>query len=1099
MKGKISAIFIALTAAAVFAVDPPEYRLPKMRVAPVVDGIIDASEWRDAVGGFGFCAYPGDAAASVPVSFKIGRTEGRLYVAVSRPVGPAGVGVPAVERGRDWSVISDDNFEFVFVGDRTTSDPDFHHLIVNATGEKSSLAFVGGNHMPWAAKSVETKSVVTNGVWSFELSVSLGDIGFADKQPENHALRLCHTFRNIGTKYGFQASARPNEDGYFTAQRTIPIAFDDAAPAVELLEGRGDNSQWRVSMRLANPTKCKMSLSVKVMGRPSESQPGGVEAEVELEPGEEKTLPVSGPIIGDESIDVSSDVKDVFTGRRYAFREIWWRPNAPAPEWVATSDVDKKLQIKFAYYPSYDRIRIKADVSRLEKCPSTVEFAIFDVTGAMLSSTGIPVVGKGVASKIWDVPDLKARTMKSGDGLYRLVATVPGEGLAETNEFRRDVFSWEGYKGGLSDVLPRPFTPVERSVLENGDEKVTVILRDHVVDARTKLWKQVIAAGKPLLARPVSLVCDDDSALSDALFNAAWDCDGCCTWQMTLGPGKYGRISIDVPLRAERANLIHACAFGLRGNLAGEIPPGVGCVWKSGDFKSSFRYGDYIGQFRPYVWLGGPLRGVAVFGENDRGWVKDGEPCQEIVREADGTIVLRLNVVQKAVELGAPQTICIGFQATPTKPMEDGWRGIGIGTLLGSCKTWGAYQSYDAVRPYDGTDEFWRMMGDARRTGRPDKAYIARAVEDCVRLSGATGAGVEKIRQKYSSHFAIAMRESALRAKNTEKKLVFYTNARGVHLGSLEGRTFCDEWLRHEFSSRPYAFFDTDSYGLDPSSSFSDFAAYWYEKMLTSRACDYLYWDCIFLSPNYDLVGTDAYMTETGEIQPSAGLYNLRSLVRRGSVLQTELGLESRRNWLHMTNIALAPVLSFAGVNYDWEDRDGDKPLHERYPRASIQAATIGRQHGNQVAVMGYFATKDRESEKLKRLERCGAGLCLTHELQWTRVPAYREARRKLVECGYGASDAKVWNYWDEDEPFPVAIVGGETSALVLAHGSRTVVVVSDWSGGGDYMLTPNKNALGLAPEFRAHNLETGDECPVEDGAVKVTLGKYDYAMIAFE
>ena len=1094
MRAMAAATLAAMSAvAAAAAKEPVEYRLPKMRATPVVDGVVGADEWRDCVGGFGFCTYPGDTAGPVPVSYKIGRAGDRLFIAAERPVGPAGVGVPKSERTRSWGVTSDDNFEFVFVGDRTTEEPDFKHLIVNSSGEKMSLAFSGGKRTRWTAPSMVAKSVVTTNLWTFEMSIAFSDIGFEETPPENHSIRLCHTFFNVGSKSGYQSSARPKENTYFTAQRTIPLVFDDNAPAVELLEGASDRGKWRTTLRLANPTDKELKLAVKVQGRPSDSQPGGIDETVPLAPGEERVMPVEGPIIGDELVDMMSEVRDAEDGRCFAFRRINWRPNAPAPEWVFSADAGRKLRVKFAYYPSYDKMRLRADVSRFENRPEAVFFSLVDSAGAELAKTKVVVGTNNLAETIWDVPDLKAATQRSGKGEYKLLASVPGE-KADEYEFRRDVFGWEGYKGGSAATVPAPFTPVARRPGANaGEEVVSVVLREHTIDGRSGMWKQVVAAGKPLLARPMRLVGDSGSVSVEQ----KWDCDGCCELFLTLPAGEYGSLSIEIPVCAERAKLMHACAFGLRGNTAGEIPHETGLVWAS----RMLRTRGYIGDYLPYVWIGGPLRGIAVFGESDRGWetVDGGPSCQEIWREDDGTVVLKLNIIQKKAVLTAPRTIHLGMQATPTKPMEDGWRGIGIGTLLGSCKSWGAYQGCDSVKPFDGTDEFFRKMGEARRTGRQDKAYMSNAVERCVAMSGATGAGAERVRKNYAVNFAIAMRESAQRAKSPDKRLVFYTNGRGVHLGSAEGITFCDEWERSAFAARPYAFSDTSSYGLDPCASFRDYAAFWYEKMLSTKACDYLYWDCIYCQPNTDLVGTEAYVTPSGETQPGCGIFNMRALVRRGAALQSELGLECRRNWVHMTNTALSPILSFAGVNYDWEDVDGDKPLHERYSRARIQAETIGRQHGNKVAVMGYFATKDRKSAKLQRLERCGAGLCLTHEIGWGRVPAWGAARRRLVDLGYTKPDAKVWNYWDEDVPFPVAITGGETSALAFAQGGRAVVVASDWSGGGEYVIRPDAKALGLKAGFRARNIETGEEIPVSDGAAKVSLGKYDFAMVVFE
>src|SRR5690606_23106710 len=61
--------------------------------------------------------------------------------------------------------------------------------------------------------------------------------------------------------------------------------------------------------------------------------------------------------------------------------------------------------------------------------------------------------------------------------------------------------------------------------------------------------------------------------------------------------------------------------------------------------------------------------------DNDSGWITDDEtPAQQIVRLADGTLELRLQLVQKSAQWTTPREITLGFLATPTKPMPENWR-----------------------------------------------------------------------------------------------------------------------------------------------------------------------------------------------------------------------------------------------------------------------------------------------------------------------------------------------------------------------------------------------------------------------------------------
>ena len=126
-----------------------------------------------------------------------------------------------------------------------------------------------------------------------------------------------------------------------------------------------------------------------------------------------------------------------------------------------------------------------------------------------------------------------------------------------------------------------------------------------------------------------------------------------------------------------------------------------------------------------------------------------------------------------------------------------------------------------------------------------------------------------------------------------------------------EAYTFRDNWFREEFQGardrepeRPSSL----SYSLDPGKSFRDYATYWYNQMFISGACDNLYWDDVFMASNLDRSGAgSAYILPDGRLQPSTGLWNMRKLIHRASVLQLELG-KTPNNTVHMTNTAIAPI-----------------------------------------------------------------------------------------------------------------------------------------------------------------------------------------------
>ena len=285
-----------------------------------------------------------------------------------------------------------------------------------------------------------------------------------------------------------------------------------------------------------------------------------------------------------------------------------------------------------------------------------------------------------------------------------------------------------------------------------------------------------------------------------------------------------------------------------------------------------------IGNYVPYIWLGAEERGLCVFGENDRGWVTDPKtPCQELVRRGD-VLELRLNLVAQRTTFAQPRRIVIGFQATPTKPLPANWRlwaesyatklppgGKRI-TFNGSCWTWGALTPCLDVYPRDADLTLWDEFAKTKRTGVVNQEYFERwlagypnKTEDERKLN----------RNNINYGFHI------LKSQPTD--VLVYTNARGVRFDTPEGQTFLDEWHRDPFTTRTWAKGDGVAYDLNPGESFRDYAVWYYQRMLATFA-DHIYWDDIFLQSCFDVIGSEAYELPDGNIQPAAGLFDMREL-----------------------------------------------------------------------------------------------------------------------------------------------------------------------------------------------------------------------------
>jgi hypothetical protein len=325
--------------------------------------------------------------------------------------------------------------------------------------------------------------------------------------------------------------------------------------------------------------------------------------------------------------------------------------------------------------------------------------------------------------------------------------------------------------------------------------------------------------------------------------------------------------------------------------------------------------------------------------------------------------------------------------------------------------------------------------------------------------------------------------------------VLVYTNARGVRFDTPVGQTFLDEWHRGAFPTRTWDYGGGVYYDLDPIESYRDFAMFYHKKFYDTFA-DAIYWDDVFLQANFDTISSAAYELPNGDIQPAAGVWNMRELIRRTMILGQEQGL-SNRNMVHMTNTAIAPILAFARTQASWEDRAGEADFQDRFSRDYIQAESLGRQFGNVPIVLTLIHGPD-ETNLVWAYRTCAA-VMLTHELkpwgkQWGKPDAFWDNYDRLVAFGYGTPAVKVWNYWQDDFP---ASISGETSTLLLSKPGSVLLVVCDYGEGGEFTIALDAERLDLAGPFSAKDVETGETLTLSPaGEIVFTMKKHDFKVI---
>ena len=825
-----------------------------------------------------------------------------------------------------------------------------------------------------------------------------------------------------------------------------------------------------------------------------------------------------------------------------------------------------KIAFEFAYYPSINTVKAKADIAALP--------ARDQVTGAdilllkkdaekktELARTDVGPIQNGQARlDRWLVPDL-------AEGEYELELVLQGVKHSRiAKSFVRHKFDWENNQIGMSDRLIPPFTPIQIVIGETPDNTnaavVETLLRRHTIDG-LGLWSQVEITDskgnrKRLLAAPSRLEIAVDGRPAEAIAGSGirwtkqtptraegeadwfvsagqpdnpvrgcvsvlWDFDGLAQWNLTLKPTnrRIDSLRLIVPMVNQFAPLMHTCTDGIRFNYAGAVPSGdrtsasgtsaSGTVWKSSDAPRR----QIVGNFVPYLWVGAEEPGISICAENDCGWINNPDtPCQELVR-ADNTLNIVYNLISRPSTIRDSRTINLGFQATPIKPMPNGWRRKTFGAwqtasyvppedylnFWGACYYWGAESPCRDYYPRGRDMTYLKKIAQFRNGGEKDTEFMRHWMDGYSdALAAITDPDQRAAMDKtYRAHVnaGFNVRQHA--------PICAYTNGRGVRFDTPEGQTFVNEWNVAPFSSRFWPYAGGVDYDLDPVPSFRDYAL-WYFKQMAEIAVDTIYWDDFFFVSNFNTFLTAAYPitdpetgTPDGRIQPSMGLYNMREYVRRTAVMYLEMGRQPN-NIIHDTNAAINPILSMAQMNYTWEDKPGDADFQDRFSRDYIRAESIGRQQGN--IPYNLWLVHGNDEKKRNWASHTGTGVALTHEMR-SGGEDYWSVYRQLYDFGYGTATVEVANYWDDD--YPVRVSGIDSSSILLKKSAagkleaERILVLCDWSESADPKLPDRAVDVsidGFHPKT-AVNLQTGQELEIApDGQVRFRLKRHDYIVL---
>jgi hypothetical protein len=1103
----------------------PQISLPFVQTAPVIDGTIHEDEWNgaDRMERFGRSAPLSPQQAS----FWVGGDSQKLYIAIRTETPPNG---QILQRANplpgdaDARPFEDDSVEIYICPnpDASAAKQTIYQGIFNAKGAIYDQFFTANGGQAWRG-NWQIKNSVSSDHWDCEIALPWKDVGLAGTPlGKTVGLRICRDWqRSIGAR---QTEWSPMGGNYTTVSTMARVGWNANAPVVQVLQlQNAPDEPVNIDIKITNPTNAALKVLSQVDLVPQNSAPTHQKEVVEIPAGASREVTVHSPALNDEPIATNIEVTSPDSGTVYYKRDFSWKINRPQTIWKLDADAAKRIDTQFAYFPSFNALHVLVDVANLQQRGDvkSIQLSIRKKgTTQNIAQIVMPPLKNNTSELTqWDIPAL-------GEGEYELVTQLQGVSVEpQVQSFVRHQFPWENNQLGLSDIVVPPFTPI----VVKGNE-IDTVLRQHQVNG-LGLWNQVVADGKPLLTAPMRIEANiggkvllaqgqvkvlshkATQVVTGANWQAGalkgstqsvWDYDGVMKSTFTLEPTsqKVDSLTLVIPLDNRLMPLMHACTDGVRINYAGKVPDGQGVIWDS----TKAARNSIIGNYAPYIWVGGQERGLAVFGDNDAGWITDDKsPSQEIVRNADGTLELRLNLISRPSQIAKTCNIVIGFQATPVKPMPQNWRLWTVGAnggakapgqyrqgWLGSGYGRGTVTPFSDIYPRDQNFSIYDALEKTRKTGVIDKNFIEQWLKGYQLSDGEKGkAELAKYRGEIGYMFRVA-------ASQPDGMLV-YTDSRGARFDTPEGQTFLNEWNRNLFPQRQWNYGGGADYDIDPVPSYRDYTSWYWQKML-STFDDGIYWDNVFLQSNFNPISSDAYFRPDGQLQPSAGLWNMRALVRRGAVLAAELG-KPDRDMVHMSNTAIAPILSFATSQLSWENHAGDSDFQDRFSRDYIQTVNTGRQFGNLPITLTVNQISSTDPQKVNWINRTAAGVMLTHEIkpllrQYPTDPFFENYDR-LVNFGYGQPVVAVYNYWDKST-FP-AQVSGDTSSIIVSKPGHAMMIVCDWGDGGNMQVKLDTKVLSLNGTLKVTDAETGEALNVSGDTISFTLKKHDFEVIQID
>ncbi len=1049
------------------------FTIPYAKTAPKIDGIVDDAEWRNA--------FEANALQTTDKRVSTRQTrvwmmwdEDHLYIAMRSPLRPGERPIQAFrERGRDNSkVVFDDSYEIWLNANTQSPDGQNVHFqyLGNMAGAKYDVMFepaVGNNRPGWESGWKPVNRVTADGMWEMEVAIPRASVYRNTPFTDGTTIRglFVRNYKDPWEQNSLGGS------GSFSAPDThCKFVLSKSAPAIHLLDVADANARtFGIHVETMGSEEPKWTFASDA-GTTAQGQLGVEGA------GNNQSLALDKPGEGYYRIKVTSadGTKSYLDwSAQRAFGEGTPGQNALTRE-------TPKLNLTFNPVRNY--VRVEGD------------FIDYDNRGEIARYLAEVVDARG---KVLGEKELKLDDLAYVHGLLELGDCAPGSYIArltcfgsggqkvltkETPFAKKDPakdFPWWNTKVGNIEKVIAPWTAMTRSGNTIGVWGRTMQIGSAGLPA------QVVTQQKEILAGPMQLVAEMESGTissaaaeiknkSDAAHRivatvesslaaikvnsrVTAEFDGLYEVEMTLSPAQSTEVKslkIVIPIKPEIAEYFHACGEGIRyGFSYGYLPKEkAGRLWSSKEVDGQPML---VGSFIPYVWVGNDGGGLSFMADSDEGWVPDDKtPAIEIRRDGNDHVDLVLNLIGSKYTIDHPRTITMAFQATPVKPIREGWR-------MDTWSTGDSFKDWCKVEPKGG-HLIWNALPFTL-----DMAACKQMVDERHKQTSDYNFGISKYQPNAVPYFE---------NNQIDKKF-----APAVEY-------FADQW--HASVS--------DSLCFDKT--LSDFVVWNLDQWCKGAGIDGWYVDNVRPVACDNIDAGRGYRLTDGRIQPTYPMFATREFFLRVRALFEE-NHKSGKFVLHMTNHMILPWVGAADLALDGED-------HVTFPEMGkdfMDFWSPARMRLDYPAQSGVGVTFLQEYQgawkpaPLKKAIRAYTAMCILNDVLPGANPNgnNQEVWRGRDRFGIEAGDVKFVPYWAKDNG--VTCDGDDVRTAYWQRPGAALIAVVNSGDAADATVHIDSAKLGLASAAQCSvmDADTGEALPISaDGAVNVRVEHHDYRQI---